>query len=52
MHIRPVTYGKKEKWMLLKDEGIVTECHWMVTWNVTQNGAFQFSRNGGVSSSV
>ena len=58
MHIRPVTQTKKkEKWILLKGDGMVTECHWMVTkwslkctcysvyWIVTErslNGAFQF----------
>ena len=55
---------KKGKWILLKGDGMVTEWHWMVTewslkctchyvdWMVTErwlNGAFQFSRNGGVS---
>lgn len=30
--IRKCTHDKrKEKWMLLKGDGIVTECHWMVT---------------------
>ena len=65
MHIGSVIYGKKGKWILLKGDGMVTEWHWMVTewwlkctchsvdWMVTEKwliGAFQFSRNGGVSS--
>ena len=64
MYIRSVIYEKKTKWLLLKGDGMVTEWHWMVTewplkctchsvdWMVTErwlNGAFQFSRNGGVS---
>ena len=49
---------KEEKWILLKGDRMVTEwslkhtCHsvdWMVTER-TLNGAFQFSRNGSVSS--
>ena len=55
---------RKEKWILLKDDGLVTSWHWMVTewslectchsvdWMVTErwlNDAFQFSRIGGIS---
>lgn len=56
---------KEEKWILLKGDEMVTEWHWMSTewslkctwhsvdWVVTEislNGAFQFSQNGGISS--
>ena len=53
---------EKGEWILLKGDGMVTEWwlngHWNVPaipsteWIVTErwlNGAFQFSRNGGVS---
>ena len=64
MHMRSVIYGKIEERKLLKGDRMVTAWHWKVTewslkctchlvdWMVTErwlNGAFQFSRNGGVS---
>lgn len=67
MHLKPVIYNKnkKEKWILLKCDIIVTKWHWIVTewslkctchwvdWMLNErllNAAFQFSRNGEISS--
>ena len=61
MHIRSVIYGKKESeyywkatewWLNGTEWSLKCTCH-SVDWMVTErwlNGAFQFSRNGGVSS--
>ena len=41
MDIRKVIYERKEKWILLKSDGMVTEWHWLVTkWSLkcTCNG--------------